>query len=321
MRRDQAEHRVRAGLAEGGAGEPLLLGLETEARLREQRALAGVDVLLRLAQRGLRRVEVGIGAQRLLDQAVERRRAEQRPPVAGNVALRNETLRRAAAGVDRGGLRGQRLRRVAGIRRRRRTVEIRTDRATADGQRDRDRAQARCSTHDHLLRGLRKIACMWSLTTDCADRTRASPMVSQCSTRLVPQPQKILAWPMIVIACNSTCSCCGGRSIRRPMMAQHGSHTCWTMSSCKASDRRVRFDLHAREEPLATFAIGHAVVEYQRDHDVEHVAQQADQSPARGLTARQLGAYALGDRRDPGANFLAELLDHRAIERPSLLPK
>ena len=75
------------GLAERGTGEPLTLGLQADARIREQRTLAGIDVLLRLAQRGLRGIEIGIGVQRLLDQAIERRGAEQRPPVAGNVAL------------------------------------------------------------------------------------------------------------------------------------------------------------------------------------------------------------------------------------------
>jgi hypothetical protein len=65
---------------------------------------------------------------------------------------------------------------------------------------------------------------------------------------------------------------------------------------------------------LATFPVGLAVVEYHRDHDVEHVAEKLDQPPARGLTARQLGAYPLRDRRDAGLHVLAELLDDRAVE-------
>jgi hypothetical protein len=45
-------------------------------------------------------------------------------------------------------------------------------------------------------------------------------------------------------------------------------------------NRRVRLHLHAREEPLSALAVRHAVVEDQRDHDIEHVAEQADESPA-----------------------------------------
>ena len=79
-------------------------------------------------------------------------------------------------------------------------------------------------------------------------------------------------------------------------------------------DRRIRFDLHAREEFLPALAIGHAVVEDHRDHDIEHVAEQADESPARRLTACQFSAYPLRDRRDTGLHLLAELLDDGAVE-------
>ena len=142
-------------------------------------------------------------------------------------------LRPTAACADGRGLRGQRLRRIAGIGWRRWTMEVRANRTTTDSQRDGDRAQACRSTHDHLLRVPRNIACTCCRTTDCADRMRASPIVSQWRTRLVPHPQKILACPMIVIACSSTCSWSGGRSMRRPMMAQQGLHTLRTMSSCR----------------------------------------------------------------------------------------
>ena len=123
-------------LAEGRAGQPLAFRLEAGADGREQRALLCPHILLRLAQRGLRGVDIGIGLQRLLDQAVEWLRAKQSPPVAGNVALRFEMLRLAAARVGGRGLRAQRLRRVATVCRWRGTVEIRTNRATGHGERD-----------------------------------------------------------------------------------------------------------------------------------------------------------------------------------------
>ena len=79
-------------------------------------------------------------------------------------------------------------------------------------------------------------------------------------------------------------------------------------------DRRIRFYLHPREELLPALAIGNAVIEDQRDHDIEHVAEQPDESPARGLTGCQLSAYALRDRRDTGLHLLAELFDDGAVE-------
>ena len=65
---------------------------------------------------------------------------------------------------------------------------------------------------------------------------------------------------------------------------------------------------------MARFAIGYTVVEDQRDHDFEHFAQQGYKFAARGLTAGQLGANALRDRRDTGLHLLAELLDDGAVK-------
>ncbi len=60
------------------------------AQGREQAALLGEEVLARLTECRLRGIDVGIGLQRLLDQRVELRRVEQRPPFAGNVLLRDK---------------------------------------------------------------------------------------------------------------------------------------------------------------------------------------------------------------------------------------
>ena len=68
------------------------------------------------------------------------------------------------------------------------------------------------------------------------------------------------------------------------------------------------------KKSLPALAIGNAVIEDQRDHDIEHVAEQADKSPPRGLTGCQLSAYALRDRRDTGLHLLAELFDDGAVE-------
>ncbi len=54
-----------------GAGDAFLLRLQSDRCGGEQRTLLRIDVLLRLAQRGLRGVQVRIGMQRLINQAIE----------------------------------------------------------------------------------------------------------------------------------------------------------------------------------------------------------------------------------------------------------
>ena len=129
----------------------MLLGLEGETGLRKQRPLFGVDILLRLPQSGLRGIEIRIGFQRLPNQLIERPGPEQRPPVAGNVAIGQEMLRIAAAHLHRRGLRRQRLGCVTGICRRRRTFEVGTDCACTQPQQEHEF----CPLH---LGRLRKIA-------------------------------------------------------------------------------------------------------------------------------------------------------------------
>ena len=50
-------------LAKGGAGQPLLLRLETQAGLWKQGTFAGVDILPGLLQCSLRGIDIGIGMQ------------------------------------------------------------------------------------------------------------------------------------------------------------------------------------------------------------------------------------------------------------------
>ena len=127
-----AEHVGRVGDVERGRGDAvhdgrtrlalrrqrgeLLLALAVGRKRREQRALLGIKVLARLAERCLRGVDVGIGLQGFLDQRVELRRVEERPPFAGDVHGGHEALRRAAGAAGRAGLRRQRFGRVAGGR-------------------------------------------------------------------------------------------------------------------------------------------------------------------------------------------------------------
>jgi hypothetical protein len=59
--------------------------------------LFGVDILLRLPKGGLRSVEIRVGLQGLINQTVQRYRVEQRPPIAGDVAVGEEMLRLAAS--------------------------------------------------------------------------------------------------------------------------------------------------------------------------------------------------------------------------------
>ena len=66
-----------------------------------------------LAQRRLGRGKIGIGSHRFLYQRVERRRAEQHPPIARDVTAAEEALRRAARHRRRRGPGGQRARRIA----------------------------------------------------------------------------------------------------------------------------------------------------------------------------------------------------------------
>jgi hypothetical protein len=93
----------------------------------EEFAFLGGDQFLGLAQGGLRRLQIGIGNQRLLNQGIERVRREQPPPLTRNIASVDEML--ALSALDTGSGCGpwrQRLRRVARHFRRRRMLEIRT---------------------------------------------------------------------------------------------------------------------------------------------------------------------------------------------------
>ena len=67
---------------------------------------------MRDEQRRLRRLEVGIVGERLLDESVERLRVEQGPPVGGNVGAADKALRLAAGDARRC---GGRLRRLRGV--------------------------------------------------------------------------------------------------------------------------------------------------------------------------------------------------------------
>ena len=170
------------------------------------------------------------------------------------------------------------------------------------------------SSHDIVLRVPRNIACMCPRTTDCAERTRASLNGIPLQHAIGPPATEDFGLANdrhrvqqhLLMLRRTLDQAADDRAAGLAHMSHH--------LVLQGFDRGIRFDLHACEELLATFAIGHAVVEDQRDHDVEHLAEQADEATARGLTARQFGAYALRDRRDAGAYFLAELLDDGAIE-------
>jgi hypothetical protein len=68
----------------------------------EERALLDVDVFPRYDQGGLRRLQVGISSQRLLDQGVEPLRVKHRPPLPWQIEIVDESLR-VAAGRRRAG--------------------------------------------------------------------------------------------------------------------------------------------------------------------------------------------------------------------------
>ena len=109
---------------------------------REKLALLGVDGLVRGAQRSDRRLQRGIVVQRSLDQRIERRRSEQPPPFLRNIAALHETLRLPGRRIGRGGSRRQRLLGVAADFGRGGMEEIRTDRATGQTERGRERGGA-----------------------------------------------------------------------------------------------------------------------------------------------------------------------------------
>jgi hypothetical protein len=80
-----------------------LVGGRAEIALhkREQRGALGAGVLARNLEGGGGGMDVGVGAQRLLDQAVQLRRLEHPPPLAGDIEALDDALRLAAVDATR----------------------------------------------------------------------------------------------------------------------------------------------------------------------------------------------------------------------------
>jgi hypothetical protein len=125
---------------------------ETRVGRREEFAFLGGDQFLGLAQGGLRRLQIGIGNQRLLNQGIERARPEQPPPLARKIASIDEMLGLSVLHTGGGGgSRRQRLGRIARYFRRRRMLEIRTDGAARNQHRGRCPNGNDWNTREHHL--------------------------------------------------------------------------------------------------------------------------------------------------------------------------
>src|SRR5208282_6863627 len=110
-----------------GAGELLPGRIEIRLRRGEVLALLRIGHFLGHAHRGDRRLQVGIGVERLLNERIERRRTKQRPPFARDIAAVDEVLGLATADIGRTGPAGQWLLGVPGNLGRPRMFEIRPD--------------------------------------------------------------------------------------------------------------------------------------------------------------------------------------------------
>src|SRR6266568_5235358 len=79
------------------AGDPLTLRRQACVHARIENRVLGVQVLLGLAERGLRRSERRMAGERRAHEVVELRRAEKGPPLGGDLCPHFEALRLAAA--------------------------------------------------------------------------------------------------------------------------------------------------------------------------------------------------------------------------------
>ena len=126
------------GIGESAAEVRLRVGLKFAWTSGKILSLLRLNRFLRRAQRRQGRLQIGIVAQRALDQGVERRRFEQHPPFLRNVAAFDEPLRPAGRRIGGGGLSGERLARIAGDLGRGGMQEVRPDRAACQEGRCRE---------------------------------------------------------------------------------------------------------------------------------------------------------------------------------------
>src|SRR6266699_3046710 len=84
-------------IAERRAGDALALRRQACVDARIEHRVLGVQVLLGLAKRGLRRSERRMAGERRAHELVELRRAEKRPPIGGDLCPHVEALRLSAA--------------------------------------------------------------------------------------------------------------------------------------------------------------------------------------------------------------------------------
>ena len=170
MEREDVGARCRDRRQRGGRA--LVGRIEVGLDQREELTLLSVNLLPGGPQRGDRRLQRRIIVQRALDQRVERGRFEPRPPSRGNVAAFGEALRLAGRCIGRCGARRQRLLGVAGILRRRRMEEIRTDRATRQKHRGGESGGPRVQPPDRRAGHLQP-TLLWQLTEK---RSNAPPL-------------------------------------------------------------------------------------------------------------------------------------------------
>ena len=130
--------------AQRGTGALLTLALHRSGDARiVAAALCGGD-LVRLPQRGLRRLQGRAVRERAVDERIELGGLKQGPPLAGNVHALDEALRLAARRVGRRGCGGHLTGRdKACVLRRRRRLEVGSDRTGGEQSRHRGCERAR----------------------------------------------------------------------------------------------------------------------------------------------------------------------------------
>src|SRR5258708_17098871 len=126
-------------IAEGRAGNALALRRQARVDARIEHRVLGVQVLLGLTERGLRRGERRMAGEGRAHELVELRRAEKRPPLGGDLCPHLEALRLASAHRRRLGLFGLRCFGVELVRGSIPVAIVRTDRATRQDGGSRDR--------------------------------------------------------------------------------------------------------------------------------------------------------------------------------------
>ncbi len=301
------------GLAEGGAGETLLLARGVGIELREQAALLGIDVLIGLPQRGLRGHEIWIGLERFVDQRRELVGAEQHPPLAGDVLALQELLRRTAIARRRGGLRGQLARACS-----------RRPQACWDAGSPAPRcirrpgstpaSSARRAAMEELLMAVTQSAKMaWAClrTSRWMARTRSSLNSVVLRAWRAPLLQKTVTWPISKSVRNAASSASSDWPVSRADQREAGLVHLPHAAFVQPIQPRRLLDLGPREQQAPALEIGAA--RDQRHEGFQHAAQDFEQIGRRRIRAREGCPYRRDEGREMGHDLLDDVVDGGAV--------